>query len=132
MSTALRAILVVGVFAVLGPPIGGAVAWLMMGARRSPLPFIAGAYGEGIWLAIGTGILCCTVVLVWRRASWFVPIGAALVASTVAIVIGILVEPPRDAVLAALARVPVAFVPPAIVAACVCWLIARRFFRHAR
>jgi hypothetical protein len=131
MSTALRAILVVGVFAVLGPPVGGAVAWLMMGARslRSPLPFITGAYGEAIWLAIGTGLICGAALLL-RRVSWLVPICAALAVSSVAIVIGLVIDPPRGDVLAALARVAVVFVPPAIVAALVCWLIARRFLRH--
>jgi len=132
MSTALRAILVVGVFAVLGPPVGGAVAWLMMGARslRSPLPFITGAYGEAVWLAIGTGILCCVVALVWRRTSWLVPIAAALVVTALAITVGAVIDPPRDDVLAALARVAVVFVPPSIAAALLCWLIARPLLRH--
>jgi hypothetical protein len=130
MSTALRAILVVVVFAVVGPPIGGAVAWLMMSARRSPLWFITGAYGEAVWLAIGTGVLCCAVALVLRRTSWLVPICAALAASAVAITVGAVIDPPRGDLLAALTRVAVAFVPPAIVAALVCWLIARPLLRH--
>ena len=132
MSTTLRAILVVGVFAVLGPPVGGAVAWLMMGARslRSPLPFITGAYGEAVWLAIGTGLLCCAVALVWCRTSWLVPFGAGLAVTALAITVGAVIDPPRDGVLAALARVAVVFVPPSIVAALVCWLIARPLLRH--
>jgi hypothetical protein len=130
MPTALRVILVVGVFAVLGPPVGGAVAWLMMGVRRSPLPFITGAYGEAIWLAIGTGVFCCAVALVWRRTSWLVPIVAALAVSAAAIAVGAVIDPPHDDVLAALTRVAVVFVPPSVVAALVCWLIARPLLWH--
>ena len=132
MSTVWRVILVVCVFAVVGPPVGGAVAWLMMGARslRSPLPFITGAYGEGIWIAIGTGILCCAVALLLRQTSWFVPVAAALAVTALAIAVGAVMDPPRGDVLAALARVAVVFLPPSIVAALVCWLIARPLLRR--
>jgi hypothetical protein len=130
MSTALRAILVVCVFAVVGPPVGGAIAWLMMGARslRSPLPFITGAYGEAIWIAVGTGLVCCAA-LVQRKSSWLVPIGAALAVTMLALAVSTVMDPPRGDVLAALARVALVFVPPSIVAALVCWLIARPLLR---
>jgi len=130
MSTALRAVLVVCVFAVVGPPVGGVVAWLMMGARslRSPLPFVTGAYGEAIWIAVGTGLICCAALLL-QKSSWLVPIGAALAVTVLAIAVGALVDPPRGDTLVALARVAVVFMPPAIAAALVCWVITRPLLR---
>jgi len=133
MSVAARIVLVVCVFALVGPPIGGAVAWLMMGARslRSPLPFITGAYGEGVMLAIGTGFVCCAAALVLRTANWLVPIGATLLVNAVAFVVAAALDPPRVDLPTAMTRVAVVFVPPSIVAALVCWMIARRFLHHA-
>jgi hypothetical protein len=130
MSTALRAALFVCVFAVVGPPVGGVVAWLMMGARslRSPLPFITGAYGEAIWIAIGTGLICCAALLL-RKSNWLVPIAAALVVTALAIAVSALVDPPRGDVIVALAHLTAVFAPPAIAAALVCWLIARPLLR---
>jgi hypothetical protein len=124
-------VLIVCVFALVGPPIGGAVAWLMMGARslRSPLPFITGAYGEGAVLAIGTGIVCCAVALALRTVSLLVPIGAALAVDAIAFLVTVTLDPPRVDLLTALTRVAVVFVPPSIVAAIVCWMISRRFLQ---
>jgi hypothetical protein len=132
LSVVARIVLIVCVFAVVGPPIGGAVAWLMMGARslRSPLPFITGAYGEGVMLAIGTGVVCCVVALVLRTASWLVPVGAALAVDAIAFIVTATLDPPRVDLLTALTRVVVVFVPPSIVAALLCWMISRRLLQH--
>jgi hypothetical protein len=132
MSVVARIVLVVCVFALVGPPIGGAVAWLMMGARslRSPLPFITGAYGEGAVLAIATGVVCCAVALALRKSGWLVPIGAALAVDAIAFIVTAILDPPQVDLLTALTRVAVVFVPPSIVAALVCWMISRRLLQH--
>ena len=56
---AVRLALCILVFALVGPPVGGLVAWLGMGAAslRSPVPFIAGSWLEGGALALATGIV---------------------------------------------------------------------------
>jgi hypothetical protein len=134
MSIVARIVLVVCVFALVGPPIGGAVAWLMMGVRslRSPLPFLTGAYGEGVVLAIATGVVCCAAALVLRKASWLVPVGAALAIDAIAFLVTAILDPPRVDLLTALTRVAVVFVPPSIVAALVCWMISRRLLQFSR
>ena len=113
------------VFALVGPPVGGLVAWLGMGAAtlRSPVPFVAGSWLEGGALALATGVV--TGLAAWRGAtSWRVPVAAA------ALVTALFIAATADGDWAALLRTAPVLMPPAIVAALVCWLLTRRLLRR--
>jgi hypothetical protein len=115
------------VFAILGPPVGGLMAWLGMGAAtlRSPLPFVAGSWLEGGALALATGLL--TAIAAWRGAtSWTIPVAAA------ALVTAVFVAATAGGDWAAMLRTAPVLMPPAIVASFVCWLLTRRSFRDPR
>src|SRR5262245_25214519 len=76
----MRLLLAVGIFGLAGPPFGGLAAWLLMGARslRSPLPFITGAYAEGITLALCTGAIVAAVAFSRGGSHWLAAVVAAL------------------------------------------------------
>jgi hypothetical protein len=112
------------VFAVVGPPVGGMVAWLGMGAvsLRSPLPFIAGSWLEGGALALATGLV--TAIAAWRGAtSWMIPVAAA------ALITAVFVAATAAGDWTAMLRTAPVLMPPAIVAALACWLLTRGLFR---
>ena len=111
------------VFALAGPPVGGMVAWLGMGAPtlRSPLPFIADSWAEGGALALGVGIL--TAIAAWfGRTSWLVP---AIAAFLICALFVLATAPDGTAML----RVGTVLMPPAVAASLVCWLLTWRLFR---
>jgi len=131
MKRLVRAVAVVCLFGLVGPPVGGLVAWTMMGARslRSPLPFITGAYAEGAVLALLTGALCCIAAMTLKTRSWLVPIVTALLATAAWLTITTALDPGRPDIVQAAARAAPIFMPPAVVAALVCWALSRRVLR---
>ena len=126
MSRPSRLLIALAIFGIAGPPIGGLVAWLTMGARgmNSPLPFLTGAYGEAAALAIGVGLLVAIASLA-GQSSAFVPLVAALVVDfamfTATGALSFLSFDPGT-----LLRVAYVFVPPSLVAAMTCWLLTRK------
>src|SRR5262245_56272396 len=116
----------IGVLGLLGLPIGGMIAWTMMGAAslRSPLPFLVGSYGEGLILALCTGIIVALATLWYGRTSWVVPVAAAIVINVVALLASHLISEPMS--FAGVARVTGVFLPPSLVAAMLCWLLSNR------
>jgi len=126
-----RFMLVTAIFVVLGPPIGGAVAWLGMGASsfRSPLPFILGSYSEGIWLALGTGMIVAGAGLWLNMTSWLVPAIATLAVNALFFVLAAGMDFSQADYAAVLLRVGHAFLLPSFIAAWLCWLITRRLLR---
>ena len=133
MRMVARIALVVCVFGLVGPPVGGLVAWIMMGARslRSPLPFITGSYAEGMVFALLTGVVSCAVALTVRSMSWLVPVVAALLINVLGLTIGAAIDPARPEILSAVLRTAPVFMPPSVVAAVVCWTFGRRLFRKS-
>lgn len=131
MTRISRAIAIIALFGVVGPPVGGLVAWVMMGARslRSPLPFITGSYGEGAILAVLVGVVCCVAALTLRSVSWLVPIVTAIVVCAAALVVGAAIDPNRPEMLGAVLRMASVFLLPSVVAAVVCWALGRRLLR---
>jgi hypothetical protein len=120
-----RFLLGILVFAVVGPPVGGVAAWLGMGAAAlaSPVPFVAGSWGEGMAPALATGVV--TALAAWRGlASWIVPAVAS------ALVTALFIAASAGGDWAAMLRAAPVLMPPAIVAALVCWLLTRRLFRR--
>jgi hypothetical protein len=118
-----RLVLCVLVFALVGPPIGGLVAWLGMGAAtlRSPIPFMTGSWLEGGALALATGVV--TAIAAWRGiTSWIVPVSAAVV------ITALFIAATAGGDWAAMLRPAPVLMPPAIVAALACWLLTRRLF----
>jgi hypothetical protein len=126
-----RFMLVTAVFVILGPPVGGMVAWLGMGASslRSPLPFILGSYGDGILLALGTGLIVAGAGLWLTMTSWLVPIVATLAINVMFFVLTAGMDFAQADYLAVLVRVSHAFLLPSFVAAWLCWLVTRRLLR---
>lgn len=113
------------VFALAGPPVGGLVAWLGMGAPslRSPVPFVAGSWLEGGALALVTGVV--TAVAAWRgKTSWTIPVAAAVLVTALFIAVT------AGGDWAAMLRAGSVLMPPAMVAALVCRLLTRRLFRR--
>jgi hypothetical protein len=131
VSIAARSALVIGAFGLIGPPVGGLTAWMMMGVRslRSPLPFITGSYSEGLALALWTGAACCLLALTMRTVSWVVPIVAAALVCAIWVTAGAVLDPRNPDTLGAVLRTGAVFLPPSIVAAIACWMAARRLLR---
>ena len=123
LPRSVRLVCGVLVFAIVGPPVGGLVAWLGMGAAtlRSPLSFIAGSWLEGGALALATGLV--TAIAARRGAtSWIMPVAAA------ALVTALFIATTAVGDWAAMLRTAPVLIPPAIVAALACWLLTRRLF----
>jgi hypothetical protein len=116
-------------FAIVGPPIGGIVAWLFMGlpTMQSPLPFISGSYAEGVVLAFVAGVLLGILVVWFRLSSWLMPIAVAALVTLAFLAISVWTasEP-----LTALWRVASVFVVPSIVATLACWYLATSLFKR--
>ena len=124
-SKPARFLLGIFVFALVGPPVGGLVAWLGMGAivLRSPVPFVAGSWLEGGALALATGVV--TALAAWRGVtSWGVPVAAAALATA------LFIAATAGGDWAAMLRTAPVLMPPAMVAALVCWLLTRRLLRR--
>jgi hypothetical protein len=126
MSLLGRLFAFVGIFGLVGPTVGGVVAWATMGARsmRSPVPFVTGAYPEGIFLALTVGILTGVATLWLGKPSWTVPVVVSVLVSTafVAAFVGDLARPDLIEVLTRLTGV---FLPPSLAAGLVCWWLGR-------
>jgi hypothetical protein len=126
-----RLTLVTAIFVVLGPPAGGMVAWLGMGARslRSPLPFIIGSYSEGMLLALGTGLIVAGAGLWLSMTSWLVPVVATLVINGLFFVLTAGMDFAQADYPAVLIRVGRAFLLPSLAAAWLCWFLTRNLLR---
>jgi hypothetical protein len=127
-----RLLACVAVFAVVGPPVGGLVAWATMGARtmRSPLPLLGGAYGEGIVLAIAAGALVGLAALWLATTSWIVPVVVAMIVNAVMLANAAVAQVEPDLVTGSL-RLAGVFFPPSLVAAVACWWLTRPLLRPA-
>ena len=126
-----RFTLVTAIFVVLGPPTGGMVAWLAMGATalRSPLPFIVGSYSEGMFLALGTGVIVAGAGLWLNMTSWLVPTLATLAINALFFVLTAGMDFAQADYPAVLIRVGSAFLLPSLVAAWLCWYLSRNLLR---
>lgn len=126
-----RFMLVTAVFVVIGPPTGGMVAWLAMGATalRSPLPFIVGSYSEGMFLALGTGVIVAGAGLWLNMTSWLVPTLATLAINAMFFVLTAGMDFAQADYPAVLIRVGRAFLLPSLVAAWLCWYLSRNLLR---
>ncbi len=127
-----RFLLVTAIFVIVGPPVGGLVAWTSMGAAfslRSPVPFVTGSYGEGMILALGSGLLVAFAGLWLALRSWPVPIVAALVSNVLFFVLTADMDLSRADYVSALYNMGRVFLPPSIVASLVCWFLARPLLR---
>jgi hypothetical protein len=129
LSKPVRILVALAIFGIAGPPIGGLVAWISMGARNmnSPLPFLAGAYNEAAVLALGVGIVVAVASLAGRRSA-LVPLLAALLINVLMFAVtGALSVSNFDPDL--FLRVAYVFIPPSLIAAMSCWLMTRELLR---
>jgi hypothetical protein len=126
MSLFGRLFAFVGIFGLVGPAVGGVVAWATMGARsmRSPAPFVTGAYPEGIFLALTVGILTGFATLWLGQPSWVVPVVASVLVS-MAFVVAFVDDLGRPDLLEAVTRLTGVFLPPSLAAGLVCWWLGR-------
>lgn len=122
---------VTALFVVVGPPLGGLMAWLGMGAwsGRSPVPFTMGSYGEGILLAFGTGLIVGVAGLWFGMRSWLVPMASALIVNAVFFVLTAGVDLSQGDYPGTLLRIASVFLPPSLAAAWGCWFLTRRIVR---
>ncbi len=122
----LRALIVVAIFAIVGPPVGGLIAWLGMGAAslQSPVPFVLGSYGEGLLLAAGTGLYVAASWRLFGKTSFIAPIVGAILANLLFHASTMTAVPDPDTV----SRLAYVFLPGSIVAALTCWFIVKRLF----
>ena len=129
-SKSLRLLATVGVFCAVGPPVGGLVTWTMMGAStlRSPIPFVAGSYAEGVALALVAGLLVGLAAWWLGSAPWFVPVVVAVLVTVAMLAMTVFATPGSD-VVAAIARVGRVFFPASLAATLVCWLMTRHLLR---
>jgi thiamine transporter ThiT len=129
-SKGLRLLAAVGVFCAVGPPIGGLVTWVTMGASalRSPIPFVTGSYAEGVALALLAGLLVGLAALWLGRAPWFVPVVVAVIVMMAMLATTASATPGIDLVTAML-RVGRVFFPASLIATVACWLLTRRLLR---
>lgn len=132
-SRVWRFLLVSTIFGIAGPPIGGIVAWTSMGAFNlsSPIPFITGSYGEGVLLALGSGLLVAFAGIWLALRSWQVPLISALVINGVFFVLTANMDLSRADYLTAFVSMMYVFLPPSLVAALVCWFLARPLLRES-
>jgi hypothetical protein len=128
-----RLLACVAVFAVVGPPVGGLVAWVAMGARtlRSPLPFLGGAYGEGFVLAIAAGALVGLAALWLGTTSWIVPVVVAVMVNVVMLAANAVVAQVEPDLVTGSLRIAGVFFPPSLIAALACWWLTRPLLRPA-
>lgn len=128
-----RFLLVTAIFVIVGPPVGGLVAWASMGAFsfRSPTPFVTGSYGEGMILALGSGVFVAFAGLWLAVRSWPVPIVAAFVSNALFFILTADMDLSRADYLSALINMCRVFLPPSLAAAFVCWLLARPLLRES-
>lgn len=126
-----RLLLVTAIFVIVGPPVGGIIAWTSMGAfsLKSPMSFIAGSYGEGILLALLTGLLVAFAGLWLASRSWKVPVLAALAANATLFVLTANMDLSRADYLTTLLDMGRVSLPPSLAAALVCWFLARPLLR---
>jgi hypothetical protein len=117
------------VFALAGPPIGGIVAWLAMGAlsMRSPFPFVTGSSPEGMEFAAGVGLLTGVGALL-GATSVIVPIATALLVNLLMFALTAEQNFASPAYWEAAARVARVFLPSSLTAAVACWFLTRRLF----
>lgn len=126
LSGLFRLFAFVGIFGLVGPAVGGAVAWVTMGARsmRSPLPFVTGAYPEGIFLALAVGVVTGIATLWFGKPSWIVPVAVSIVV-TMGFVVFLAGDPGRPDLAGILLRLTGVFLPPSLAAGLACWWLAR-------
>jgi thiamine transporter ThiT len=130
-SKILRLLAAIGVFCAVGPPVGGLVTWVAMGAGslHSPIPFVTGSYAEGLALALAAGLLVGLAAWWIGSARWFVPLGVVAVVNVAMLAATVAAGPPDLA--AAMIRVTRVFLPASFAATFVCWLLTRRLLRLA-
>jgi hypothetical protein len=124
---------VVGVFALIGPPVGGLAVWATMGAStmRSPMPFLIGSYREGIVLAALAGALVGAVAL-WRgKTSWTVPVVVALALNAAMLGLSAATETIKPDLITGALRVARVFLPASLLATLVCYALTRPLLRPA-
>lgn len=128
-----RLLLVTTIFVVVGPPVGGLVAWTGAGALslRSPVPFVMGSYSEGMMLALGSGLIVAFAGLWLALRSWPAPIVAALVSNALFFVLTADMDLSRADYLTALLDMGHIFLLPSLAAAFVCWFLSQPLLRES-
>jgi thiamine transporter ThiT len=128
VSRLFRLLAFVAIFGLAGPPIGGLVAWTTMGARamHSPVPFVTGAYTEGVALALATGLLTGIAALWFGKVSWTVPVATVIAVDGAFLAASVAGNLFQYDMMEILVRLTGVFLPPSLVAALVCWWLAQQ------
>jgi hypothetical protein len=142
-SGVFRFIVIVAVFLLVGPPVGGAVVWAFVVLNMSlgdygvphalPMLFVTAlyAYPLGAPFAIAVGIIHAIAAIRMNQNSFLVPLVAAILVAVVGIALFVAIKPWPGTyggeVLAGL----VLSLPPSLVASFVCWRLTRSVARMA-
>jgi hypothetical protein len=142
-SGVFRFIVIVAVFLLVGPPVGGAVVWafivlnmlLLDSAAPHALPMlfmtVLYAYPLGAPFALAVGIVHAIAAIRMKQNSFLVPLVAAILVTVVGIALFVAIKPWPGTyggeVLAGL----VLSMPPSLVASFACWRLTRSVARMA-
>ncbi len=138
-ATLGRTLAVVAIFALVGPPIGAVVIWIVFAIidpqvwrailTLSPLELLQFFFGTVLVaykLGAALSALAGLVVMLLRRANGRTSLQAPVVAALVADAVGTIFFVGFGAGHFSMTGYLFSFVPPSLVAAIVCWLIARK------
>jgi hypothetical protein len=142
-SGVFRFIVIVAVFLLVGPPVGGAVVWAFVVLNMSLLDYgaphalpmlfmtVLYAYPLGAPFALAVGIVHAIAAIRLKQNSFLVPLVAAILVTVVGIGLFVAIKPWPGTyggeVLAGL----VLSMPPSLVASFVCWRLTRSVARMA-
>jgi hypothetical protein len=141
-SPVLRFIFIVGIFVIVGPPIGGVTVWATLAAssliqQGVLLPEAPGmlflsiiyAYPLGAPFALAAGVIHAVAAIRWRTSSVLVPIIAALTVNAIGLALFVWMKPWMGGYGSEFVSGLVIFLPPSLVASLVCWRISRGLLR---
>jgi hypothetical protein len=143
-SGVIRFIGIVGAFVLIGPPIGGAVLWTLLGSVSvvgyGELPPHAGptlgllmlyGYPLGAPFALAAGVIHAVAAIGWRQSSVWLPITAGVTVAIGGSLLFVLVKRSIGSAVSEFLTAVLLVLPPSVGASLVCWRVARPMLRPA-
>jgi hypothetical protein len=129
----------VGIFALIGPPVGGLIYMAMVLAFRGSASDGFGAligvllfsYPLGIVFALPTGIIVGIASVWWKKRSWAVSLLAAIAVNLAALIPIASMNTERFFMVTNVTNFMMIFLPPCLGASLVCWRLSQRVWNPA-
>jgi hypothetical protein len=123
-----------GIFALIGPPVGGLIYVAMVLAFRGSGYDASGAliavllfsYPLGIVFALPTGLIVGIASVWWKKESWAVSLLAAIAVNLAAVIPIALMNTEQFFMVTNVTNFTMIFLPPSLGASLVCWRLSRR------